>query len=153
MSARLLLSSLAGVAVLGGGAVAAFALVGTADAAPARPTVDEAEATSVVLGVPGEAFTFTTTVTDDSGVRSVRVLPWPENSKLDPTADEMEFAETATCEATSATTSVCTYTAPIDAGRDAATMPTGVWNTAVLVTAEDGDTTFSADATTFDVTR
>ncbi|MFD0315784.1 DUF5707 domain-containing protein [Streptomyces flavalbus] len=153
MSARLLLSSLAGVAVLGGGALAAVALVGTADAAPARPTIDKAKATSVVLGVSGETFTFTTTVSDNSGIKSVRVLPWPEGSKLDPKAAEMEYAEPTTCEATSATTSVCTYTTPLDKEKDAATMPTGTWNMAVLVTAKDEDTTFSAKATTFHVTR
>ncbi|MBQ1089115.1 DUF5707 domain-containing protein [Streptomyces sp. B93] len=154
MSARLLVSSLAGVAVLGGAAAATFALVGSADAAPSRPTIEKASATSVVVGTPGtDTFTFTATMADDSGIKGVKVLPWPKSSKLDPTAAEMEHAESATCKATSETTSVCTYTLPMDAQEDAAGMPSGTWNMAVLVTAEDGDTTYSAQATTFTVTH
>ncbi|MFE6285655.1 DUF5707 domain-containing protein [Streptomyces sp. NPDC057877] len=154
MSARLLVSSLAGVAVLGGAAAATFALVGSADAAPSRPTIDKASATSVEVGTTGTGtFTFTATVADDSGIKGVKVLPWPRSSQLDPTAAEMKHTESATCEATSATTSVCTYTLPGGAQEDAASMPSGTWNMAVLVTAKDGDTTYAAQATTFTVTH
>ncbi|MET7451632.1 DUF5707 domain-containing protein [Streptomyces sp. NPDC005574] len=152
MSARLVLSSLAGVAVLGGAALATVTLVGTADAAATHPTIDKATATSLVLADSGtKTFTFTATVTDNSGIRSVKVLPWPASSKLNPKAAEMKHVESATCKATSTRTSVCTYTTPVN--KDAAVSPTGTWNTAVLVTAKDGDTTYDAKATTFTVTR
>ncbi|WP_371667084.1 DUF5707 domain-containing protein [Streptomyces sp. NBC_00289] len=154
MSARLVLSSLAGVAVLGGVAAATVALVGTADAAAARPTIDKATATSVVLGADStESFTFTATASDDSGIKSVKVLAWPKSSKLDPKAAEMKDVESASCEATSKKTSVCTYSLPIEPSKESTTVPTGTWNMAVLVTAKDGDTTYSAKASTFTVTR
>ncbi|MFJ8006924.1 DUF5707 domain-containing protein [Streptomyces fagopyri] len=165
MSKRLVVSALAGAVVVGGGAAATVALVGTADAAaPAGdpvirrsasdPVIRRSAADPVVLGGAGTgALTFTTSVSDDSGIRGVKVLAWPESSHLAPKASEVAHVESATCEASSATTSVCTYRAPVGGRKDAADIPTGTWYMAVLVTAEDHGTTFSAKASAFTVTR
>ncbi|MEU0038215.1 DUF5707 domain-containing protein [Streptomyces sp. NPDC006333] len=156
MSKRLFVSALAGAVVLGGGAAATVALVGTADAAgpTGDPVIGKSSSAPVVLGDGGtDALTFTTSVSDDSGIRSVKVLAWPRSSHLAPKASEMASVESATCRASSATTSVCTYRAPADGRKDAAGIPTGTWYVAVLVTAEDHGTMFSAKASTFTVTR
>ncbi|MFF2999733.1 DUF5707 domain-containing protein [Streptomyces sp. NPDC057950] len=155
MSRRLVLSALAGAVVLGGGAAATVALVGTADAAgpTGDPVIAKSSSDPVVLGSGGtHAFTFTTSVSDDSGIRSVKVLAWPRSSHLAPKASEMAHVESATCKASSATTSVCAYRSQVD-GKDAADLPTGTWYVAVLVTAKDHGAAFSAKASTFTVTR
>ncbi|MGV9705794.1 DUF5707 domain-containing protein [Streptomyces sp. NPDC003483] len=156
MSKRLAVSVLAGTVVLAGGAAATVALVGTADAAgpTGKPVIGKSSSDPVVLGDGGsDALTFTTTVSDDSGIGSVKVLAWPKSSHLAPRASEMASVESATCEASSATTSVCTYRTPVDGRKDAADIPTGTWYMAVLVTAGDHSATFSAKASTFTVTR
>jgi hypothetical protein len=156
MSTRFVVSSLAGVLVLGGVAATTFALVGTADAAdaPAKPVIGKSSASSLVLGTSGtKTFTFSTTATDDSGIKSVKVLAWPKSADFVPNAADMAAVESATCKASSATTSVCTYSTPVDEKKDAAGTPTGTWYVAVLVTAKDHDTAFSAKASTFTVER
>ncbi|MFD8424090.1 DUF5707 domain-containing protein [Streptomyces sp. NPDC059466] len=156
MSKRLVVSALAGAVVLGGGAVATVALVGPADAAgpTGEPVIGKSTSDPVVLGDGGTgALTFTTSVSDDSGIKSVKVLAWPRSSHLAPKAAEMASVESATCRASSATTSVCTYRAPAGGRKDAAAIPTGTWYMAVLVTAKDHGTAFSAKASTFNVTR
>lgn len=156
MSKRLVVSALAGAVVVGGGAAVTVALVGTADAAaPAGdPVIGKSSSDPVVLGDAGtDALTFTTSVSDDSGIKGVKVLAWPKSSHLAPKASEMAHVESATCKASSATTSVCTYRAPVGGRKAAADIPTGTWYMAVLVTAEDHGTTFSAKASTFTVTR
>ncbi|WP_159041879.1 DUF5707 domain-containing protein [Streptomyces aureus] len=48
-------------------------------------------------------------MSDDSGVREVRVIAWPTGSGLDPTESELRYVEKAECRSTSDKTSRCTY--------------------------------------------
>ena len=91
-------------------------------------------------------------VSDDSGVRGLKVLVWPASSKLDPTAAELRSAESAKCRSTSDETSRCTYTLKVTK-QEAADLPKGTWYVSALATAEDGGTTFVPRAATFDLTR
>ena len=155
MSARLTVPTLAGVVFLSGLTVAAVPLFGTADAAgqPSTPTIKKSSATSLTLGTTGtKTFTFSMTVTDSSGIKGAKVVTWPKSSNLNPTQEELAYVEDATCTPSSATTSVCTYTYTIDERKDSATVPTGLWYTAVLITANDGEKAFSANAATFTIT-
>jgi len=155
MSTRLTVPTLAGAIALIGITVAAVPLFGTADAAgPAgTPTIEKSSATSLTLGTAGtKTFTFSMTVTDSSGIKGAKVVTWPKNSNLNPTPEELAHVEDATCTPSSATTSVCTYTFTVDEREDAATIPTGIWHTSVLITANDLEKTFSANAATFTVT-
>jgi hypothetical protein len=154
MSTRLSVPTFAGVLVLSAITVAAVPLFGTADAAgPAStPTIEKSSATSLTLGTAGtKTFTFSMTATDSSGIKGAKVVTWPKNSNLNPTPEELAYVEDATCTPSSATTSVCTYTFTVDE-REAATVPTGIWHTAVLITANDHEKTFSANAATFTIT-
>jgi hypothetical protein len=155
MSRRLVASSLVVLAVLGGLGAAMFTFVASADEPPVtKPTIKKAKASSLVLGTSGtKRVTFSTTVTDDSGIKGVKALTWPESSHLDPKAKEMKHVDSAVCKASTATTSVCTYTYAIDVAKDAADSPPGTWYAAVLVTAKDGDTAFSPKASTYTVER
>lgn len=155
MSTRVAVSALAGALVVGG-VVAACLGVGTADAAdaPARPAIREVSATPLVLGATGtRTFRFSATVSDGSGISSVKVLAWPKSSNVTPRKRDLVLTtEKATCKASSPTTSVCTYSTPVGP-QDADDTPTGRWYVAVLVTAKDHDTTFDAKASAFTVTR
>jgi hypothetical protein len=96
--------------------------------------------------------THATDVSDDSGVRSLKVIAWPASSKLDPTEAELRHVDSATCEATSDETSRCTYTLKVTK-EEAAKQPEGTWYVSALTTAKDGDTTFVSRAATFTVTH
>lgn len=157
MSARLSIPTLAGAIFLCGITVAAVPLFGTADATvPAStPTIENASATPLALGTTGtKTFTFSMTVTDRSGIKGVKVLTWPKSSNLNPTQKELAYVdvENAICTPSSVTTSVCTYTFTVDERKDAAKVPMGIWYTAVLITANDNEKTFSANTATFTIT-
>ncbi|MEU5792469.1 DUF5707 domain-containing protein [Streptomyces sp. NPDC047813] len=147
MSKRLVVSSLAGIGAVAAGTIT-FAASADA-AAPARPTISKAVARYATSSAGGGAsLTFTATVADNSGVKSLKVLAWPTSSGLAPTADEMKAVESARCKAASATASVCTYTVKSSAGESAA-LPEGTWYVSALATAKDHDTAFAPKAATF----
>ncbi|MFJ3231138.1 DUF5707 domain-containing protein [Streptomyces sp. NPDC086787] len=149
MSRRVLLPSLVAVAVLG--AAGAYAVAQASESGPGSPEVKNGSATYVAptAGRDG-SFTFTSRVSDDSGVREVKVLAWPASMKPAPTAKEMAAVESATCEPTGHGASKCRYTTKVTAA-EAATTPAGSWHVAVLVTAKDGDTKFVPRAGAFTV--
>ncbi|MFJ5686425.1 DUF5707 domain-containing protein [Streptomyces sp. NPDC093099] len=161
MFQRIVVPSLVGAVALGGVALGGVASAGPSGtpsgtpsaAAPAKPTVENSAARYIApAGGAAGSLTFTAKVTDDSGVRSLKVLAWPKSSDLKPTAAEVATAESATCEKSSARTSACTYTLKVTP-REAAELPEGVWNVSVLATAKDGDTAFVPEAATFSVPR
>lgn len=147
MSKRILLPSLIGVAVVGG--VAATSLASAS--ATTGPTLDGSSARYVAPshGKAG-SLTFTTDASDDSGIKSLKVLAWPASSKLDPTEKELRSVESATCRSTTAGTSRCTYTLRVTRA-EARELAEGPWNVSALATAKDGDTAVVPRAATFDV--
>jgi hypothetical protein len=149
MRTRLAASALVTFLALGSLAAAPAAFASTS----AAPTFDKASANSMVFGIAGvKTFTFSTTVSDDSGIKGVKVTPW-QQGVIPPTAgDAGEFAD-ATCKASSATTSVCTYTVKADVTTDFDNTAPGNWYVAALVTAKDNGTVFSAKAATFTIKR
>ncbi|MFF5142024.1 DUF5707 domain-containing protein [Streptomyces sp. NPDC013157] len=151
MSRRIALSVVAGVVVLGGAGAFALAYAGDQDPSPAlahsavRYTAPEA-------GHQG-SLSFTTEVGAPSGVKSLKVLAWPEKSEFATehlTAKEMAEAEveSATCTPAGDHTVRCVYRAPVSAA-DAASSAHGAWHVAVLATAKDGHTTFDTKAADF----
>lgn len=149
MSQRIILSSLIGAVAIGAVTASGIALA----SAPAEPTVENGSARYAAPSGGGTgSFAYTADVSDDSGVRDLKVLVWPASSKLDPTEAELRFVESAECRSTSGETARCTYTLKITE-RDAAGMDEGVWYVSARAEAEDGDTTFTPRAATFDVTR
>ncbi|MFJ8113196.1 DUF5707 domain-containing protein [Streptomyces sp. NPDC096132] len=99
------------------------------------------------------SLTFSTEVTASSGVKSLKVLAWPEKSALAAkqlTAKEMAEAEPARCEPAGGDTVRCVYTASVTAV-EAASSPRGSWHVAALATAEDGTTTLDTEAVDFTV--
>ncbi|WP_327172824.1 DUF5707 domain-containing protein [Streptomyces sp. NBC_01336] len=149
MSKRVLVPSVIGVVALGAVAAGGYAIASAASG----PDVENGSARYVAPTPRGAgALTYTADVSDDSGVRSLKVLAWPTSSKLDPTEAEMRSVDAATCRSTSDTTSRCTYTLKVTQ-RDAAGLAEGAWDVSVLATAKDGDTKFLPRAATFTVTR
>ncbi|MFJ4694401.1 DUF5707 domain-containing protein [Streptomyces sp. NPDC088766] len=150
MSKRIIVSSVIGVVVLGGTA-AGLAVASTQTSG--KPTVENASTRYVPpTGARAGSLTFTADVSDDSGVRGLKVLAWPASSDLDPTEAEMRSVESATCRSTSADTSRCTYTLKVTQA-EAAELAPGTWHVATLATAKDGDTTFAPRTSAFTVTR
>ncbi|MFF5182541.1 DUF5707 domain-containing protein [Streptomyces sp. NPDC000345] len=147
MSKRVLLSSLAGALVLGG--VAAGGLAMASDAT--EPSVRNGSARYAAPSDAGAgSLTFTADVSDDSGVKSLKVVAWPASSELDPTEAEMRHVDGATCESTSGGTSRCTYTLRVTQS-EAADLAEGTWYVSALATAKDGGTTFVPRAAAFEV--
>jgi hypothetical protein len=149
MSRRITLSLAAGVVVLGGAGAFALAYAGDQPPALAHST---ARYTAPDGGRDG-SLTFTTEVTASSGVRSVKVLPWPANSSLakkELTVKDMTQVESATCKPVGEDTVRCTYTTPVT-GADVTSSPRGAWQVAVLATAKDGTTTLDKKAAGFTV--
>ncbi|MGY5049186.1 DUF5707 domain-containing protein [Streptomyces sp. 900105755] len=149
MSRRIALSVVAGVVVLAGAGAFALAYAGDQDPAPAlshgtvRYTAPEA-------GHPG-SLSFTTEVTAPSGVKSLKVLAWPEKSEFADrplTAKDMAEVESATCTPAGGHTVRCVYREAVSAA-DAASSAHGTWHIAVLATAEDGHTTLDTEAADF----
>jgi hypothetical protein len=150
MSKRALLFSLAGVAAVGG--VVAGGLAASAASAPEKPALENGSAHYTAPSASGTgSFTYTVDVSDNSGIRGLKVVAWPASSKLNPTEADLRSVESATCKATSDDTSRCTYTLKITK-KEAADAAKGTWYVSALATAKDGDTTFVSKAATFDVT-
>ncbi|MBV1942605.1 hypothetical protein KUF83_39650 [Streptomyces sp. BV286] len=149
MSKRILLSSLIGAVALGGVAAGGLALA----SAPTEPTLEHGSAryTAPSDGSEG-SLVYTVDVSDDSGIRGLKVVVWPASSKLDPTEAQLREVESAKCRSTSDETSRCTYTLKVTK-REAADLAKGTWYVSALATAKDGDTTSVPRAATFDVTR
>ncbi|MEV1065201.1 DUF5707 domain-containing protein [Streptomyces sp. NPDC050263] len=146
-SQRIVVSSLVGAVALGGVAVGSLAMASAAT----KLTVENGSARYVAPSAEAAgSLTFTADVSDDSGVRELKVLAWPASSKLDPTAAELRDAESAECRSTSDETSRCTYTLKVTQ-QDAAELAPGTWHLSVLATADDGDTLFVPRAAAFDV--
>ncbi|MER5195005.1 DUF5707 domain-containing protein [Streptomyces sp. NPDC002755] len=151
MSRRIALSVAAGVVVLGGAGAGAFAL---AHAGEQRPAL--ADSTARYTAPDGDrdgSLTFATDVTVSSGVKSVKVLAWPQSSsfaKNELTTKDMAAAEPAVCKPSGEDTVRCTYTARVT-GSDAESSPRGLWHIAVLATAQDGTTTLDTEAADFTV--
>ncbi|MEU8698645.1 DUF5707 domain-containing protein [Streptomyces sp. NPDC048680] len=148
MSKRIVFSSLIGAVALCGAAAGGLALAST----PTEPTLEHGSARyAAPSGHSAGSFTYTVDVSDDSGIRGLKVVVWPASSKLDPTEAELRSVESAKCRSTSDETSRCTYTLKVTK-REAADLDKGTWYVSALATAKDGDTTFVPRATTFDVT-
>ncbi|MEV5960084.1 DUF5707 domain-containing protein [Streptomyces sp. NPDC051987] len=151
MSRRIALSVVAGAVVLAG--AGAFALAYAGDQAPAPALAHSAVHYTAPDGGRDGSLSFTTEVSAPSGVKSLKVLAWPEKSdfaKKRLTAGEMAAVESATCTPAGGHTVRCVYRAPVSAA-DAASSPHGAWHIAVLATAEDGHTTFDTRAADFTV--
>ncbi|GAA3131410.1 DUF5707 domain-containing protein [Streptomyces echinatus] len=149
MSRRIALSVVTGAIALAGAGT--FALAYAGDQTPAL-TNSTARYTAPDGG-RGGSLVFSTEVTTSSGVKSLKVLAWPERSGLaakQPTAEEMTQAERAHCKPAGTGTVRCMYTAAVTAA-DAASSPHGSWHVAVLATAEDGTTTLDTKAVDFTV--
>ncbi|MGW6921712.1 DUF5707 domain-containing protein [Streptomyces sp. NPDC054950] len=146
---RIALSVAAGVVVLG--TAGAFALAHAGEQPPAL-----ADSTARYTAPDGDrdgSLSFRTDVTASSGVKSVKVLAWPESSSFAEkqlTTKDMAAAEPAVCEPSGQDTVRCTYTAEITAS-DAESAPRGLWHIAVLATAQDGTTTLNTEASDFTV--
>ncbi|CAM5660991.1 hypothetical protein SALBM135S_04055 [Streptomyces alboniger] len=160
MSKRILPSPLAGavgtvglVGVVVLGAVAAGGLAAAAGKDGAGPSLTDASARYTAPSGDGPgSLTFTADVGDSSGVRGMKVLPWPVSSKLDPTEAELRHVESATCRSTTAGKARCTYTLKVTA-EEAAGLARGRWYVAARAVAEDGGTVFRPRAAAFDVSR
>ncbi|MEU9184736.1 DUF5707 domain-containing protein [Streptomyces sp. NPDC048484] len=152
MSKRILVSSLIGVGVIGVVAVGGFAMASTSS--PDSKTTVKDSSTRYVgpTGARAGSLTFTTDVSDDSGIRGLKVLAWPASSKLDPGAAEMRHVESAKCRSVSDEKSRCTYALKVTQ-KDADELDKGAWHISALATAKDGDTKFVPRAGAFDVTR
>ncbi|WP_078651899.1 DUF5707 domain-containing protein [Streptomyces xylophagus] len=149
MSKRALLFSLAGVAAVGG--VVAGGLAASAASAPTEPTFTNGSARYVAPTATGSgSFTYTVDVSDDSGIRGLKVIAWPASSKLEPTKADLRYVDSAKCARTSDDTSRCTYALKVTK-KDTADMAKGAWYVSVLATAKDGGTTFASKTATFDV--
>ncbi|MEV8284490.1 DUF5707 domain-containing protein [Streptomyces niveus] len=147
MSKRVVLTSLVGAAAVAGVAVAGIASA----TAPSAPTVDNASARFLPPSADtGGTFAFAADVADDSGVKNLKVLAWPNSSDLKPTAEEMEHAENAACERVDDEKSTCAYTLPVS-GQEAEGMRKGDWTISVLLTARDGEKKFVPEATTINI--
>ncbi|NED92775.1 hypothetical protein G3I76_73610 [Streptomyces sp. SID11233] len=149
MSKRVLFSSLLGTVALGGVASGSLALASPST----EPSLEHGSARYAAPsnGSAG-SFTYTVDVSDDSGIRDLKVIAWPASSKLDPTEAELRSAENAKCRSTSDETAHCTYTLKVTK-REAADLAMGTWYVSALATATDGDTTFVPRAATFELTR
>ncbi|MFI6248049.1 DUF5707 domain-containing protein [Streptomyces sp. NPDC051016] len=151
MSRRIALSVVAGVVVLGGAGAFALAYAGEQDPAPALAH-STARYTAPEAGRDGSV-SFTTEVSAPSGVKSLKVLAWPDKSvfaKKQLTAEEMAAVESATCTPAGAHTVRCVYKDAVSAA-DVASSPHGTWHIAALATAKDGHTTFDTRAADFTI--
>jgi hypothetical protein len=155
MRTRIAAPVLAGALALGAlAAPAAFA-------ANAAPTIDKVSVPSLVFGPQGNnTFSFSSTVSSASGIKSVQLLPWPKflETQLGSTPGVSDVKDPSnpkvTCKASSATTSVCTDAELLNSHTDLGdNVAAGVWYAAVLVTANDGTTTFNPKATSFSFRR
>ncbi|MCX4911626.1 DUF5707 domain-containing protein [Streptomyces sp. NBC_00878] len=144
MSKRILASSLVGVVVVGGIAAGGLAVASASASSSTEPSLENVSA-RYVAPTDSEAgsLTFTADVSDDSGVKDLKVLPWPAGSGLDVSEKDLQHVDSAKCESTSAETSRCTYTLRVTK-KEAAELDQGRWYVSTLATAKDGDTTFES---------
>ncbi|MFJ4963082.1 DUF5707 domain-containing protein [Streptomyces sp. NPDC088729] len=147
MSQRLALSALAAVALLGGAGTYAFA----GEAPRTGPKVTDGTAVYVApsAGKAG-SLTFTARVSDDSGVRGLKVIAWPASMSPAPTAKEMADVDSAVCKAAGDGVARCAYTLKVTRA-EAAELPKGTWRVTALATANDGGTAFVPKAAEFTV--
>jgi hypothetical protein len=139
----------AGVGVLGGAGALTLAYAGEKPATLANSTARY----TAPDGDRDGSFTFDTDVTASSGVKSVKVLAWPQHSsfaKNKLTAKDMADADSAVCKPSGKDTTRCTYSVKVT-GSDAKSSPRGTWHIAVLATAKDGTTTLDTEAADFTV--
>ncbi|MFF7839799.1 DUF5707 domain-containing protein [Streptomyces ossamyceticus] len=149
MSRRTALSVAAGLVVLGGAGALTLAYAGDQ---PLKLAHGTARYTAPVGDRDG-SLAFDTDVTASSGVKSVKVLAWPQDSsfaKDELTAKDMAHAESAVCKPSGKDTVSCTYRVKVTAS-DAKSSPRGTWHVAVLATAKDGTTTLDREAADFTV--
>ncbi|MFG3532279.1 DUF5707 domain-containing protein [Streptomyces sp. NPDC047917] len=149
MYRRVALSVVGGVVLLGG--AGAFAFAQAAEQAPAL--THSAARYTAPDGDRDGALAFATEVTASSGIKSVKVLAWPQNSsfaKEGLTAKDMAAVESADCKPSGQDAVRCTYTAKVTSAV-AASSPRGAWHVAVLATAQDGTTTLDTEAAGFTV--
>ncbi|WP_046508323.1 DUF5707 domain-containing protein [Streptomyces odonnellii] len=149
MSRRIALSVAASVVVLGGAGAFVVAYAGertpVLERSTARYTAPDGDRDGSLV--------FATDVTASSGVKSVKVLAWPQESPFaekELTAKDMAAVESAVCKPAGKDTVRCTYTVGVTAA-DAESSPRGAWHVAVLATAQDGTTTLDAEAADFTV--
>ncbi|MFI1003925.1 DUF5707 domain-containing protein [Streptomyces galbus] len=148
MSRRIVLGSVAALAVVGGAGAFVLAYAGEQPPALAHSTARY----TAPAGDHAGSLTFTTDVTAASGVRSLKVLAWPAAgpfAKKGLTEKELAAAESALCKPAGGDTVRCTYkvtVSPADASESH-----GLWHVATLATAKSGDTAFDDRTTTFTV--
>ncbi|WP_371547806.1 DUF5707 domain-containing protein [Streptomyces sp. NBC_00554] len=151
MSKRIVVSSLVGIAVIGG--ITAGGLAIASASAATKPTLENSSARYVApSGSKAGSLTFTTDVSDDSGIKGLKVIPWPAGSALGLTEADLQHGESAKCKSTSDETSRCTYTLKVTE-KEAAELDQGTWYISALATAKDGDTKFDSMTARFNVTR
>ncbi|WP_427921725.1 DUF5707 domain-containing protein [Streptomyces sp. cg40] len=149
VSKRALVFSLVGVAAVGG--VVAAGLAASAASTPTEPTLTNGSTRYVAPTASADgSFTYTVDVTDDSGIRGLKVVAWPASSKLNPIAADLRDVDSATCKPASGDTSRCTYTFKVTE-KEAADAAKGTWNVSTLATAKDGGTAFVSEAAAFEV--
>ncbi|MFD6800569.1 DUF5707 domain-containing protein [Streptomyces cyaneofuscatus] len=153
------LSALAGAALLAGTGAYAFAgeTGSNGSTRSTGSTGPEMAKASVVYVAPSAdkdgSLTFTARVSDDSGVRNLKVLAWPDSMTPAPDAKDMAHVESATCEPSGPSgdkAALCTYTAKVTSA-EAAASPNGAWHVGVLASAKDGGRTFAPTAAGFTV--
>ncbi|MDB1086550.1 DUF5707 domain-containing protein [Streptomyces sp. ACA25] len=149
MFKHVLVPSLFGVVTVGAIAAGGFVMASTTT----EPTVANGSARYLAPSEDGAGeFTYTADVRDDSGILSLHVIAWPASGGLDPTEEELQLVDEATCRSTSDETSHCTYELEV-AKQEVDELPEGTWYVSVLATANDGDTTFLPEAATFAFTH
>jgi hypothetical protein len=149
MSRRTALSVAAGLVVLGGAGALTLAHAGDQPLKLAHSTARY----TAPAGDRDGSLAFDTDVTAPSGVKSVKVLAWPQDSsfaKDELTDKDMAHAESAVCKPSGKDTVHCTYRVKVTAS-DAKSSPRGTWHVAVLATAKDGKTTLDREAADFTV--
>lgn len=151
MPKRILVSSLVGVAVIGGIAAGGLAMASASDTT--EPALEKTSARYVApSGSKAGSLTFTTDVSDDSGIKGLKVIPWPASSTLGLKEEDLRYGENAECKRISDETSRCTYTLKITK-KEAAELDQDTWYVSALATAKDGDTKFESLAARFNVTH
>jgi len=149
MTKRALLSSLLAVVAVGGVTAGGIAMASAAT----DPTLTDGSARYVPpTDTRAGTFSYTADVSDDSGIRGLKVIAWPASSKLAPTEADLRDVDSAKCVRTSDETSHCTYTFKVTK-KEATEAAKGTWNVSALLTAKDGNTLYVADAAAFEIAR
>ena len=153
MRIRIAAPVLAGALALGAAAAPTAAF-----AATAKPVITGISSPSATIGLGGKvSLGVTVTAKDAAGVRSIMAEPYPlalaKAEGLVPTAAEVRSSTDNLLTARSATATTLTASHLETDSYTRSELPpnalAGAWGVAVLVTAKDGSTTFSVQATTF----